>query len=467
MPKEKKCSVRIPCGTIHRTIALLQGALCSLDVDIDDSTVEKIGVMVHRAMSMQNRSFHTPEHIFDLADPSDPHSTLAAVFHDVIYYQVDNGFQEEIEKVINPYINIEDQKVMISKKIDNSDRAFYGTASVFGFAPGQALSPFAGLNEFLSALLMNCLLEGRVKDSDLLIATAMIEMTIPFRGPDIEGRFPGEALELRLRKTCKKFGLDLSDEEIFQAVVSAVRLSNRDVRNFAEEDPGMFLDNTWKLLPESNPDLNFHGLYTIQSYSSALMKMEGFLSQLKAETVFQQFAGYPDQTSYEILLKNTSANLKTAGVYLGIKIISAGILLALAELSGGDAPMSFFMGEIDHDDKWSLLTSHLPENPECSDNNKDDMLLKYGRTNSSVFDLRNSPLSLFLYCFLDEKQQLLCIDSSRKYLKGEQNDLSYLKTIPPYLVESIARAASVTAFTRRELLRQVADSFAPYKSGNS
>ena len=49
MPKKKKCTFRIPCGTVHKTIDLLQTALLALEADIDDALVEKIGVMVHRA----------------------------------------------------------------------------------------------------------------------------------------------------------------------------------------------------------------------------------------------------------------------------------------------------------------------------------------------------------------------------------------------------------------------------------
>ena len=173
--------VRIPGGTVHRTIGLLHKALNILKADIDDATVERIGIMVNRAMSMQQRSFHTAEHIFNLADPSDAHGTLTALFHDIVYFQVDEGFLDDIKEILNPYIIVRHGTVRIREHIEDDDRAFFGTASVFGFCPGQELSPFAGLNEFLSALVMNILLEGIVKDSDLLIATAGIEMTIPLQ----------------------------------------------------------------------------------------------------------------------------------------------------------------------------------------------------------------------------------------------------------------------------------------------
>ncbi|MBI9108774.1 MAG: hypothetical protein JEZ04_18680 [Spirochaetales bacterium] len=461
MIKNEADPVRIPSGTVHRLISLLQGALTLLKVDIDNNTIEHIGVMVHRAMSMQYRSFHTPEHIFDLADPSDAHSTLAAIFHDIVYFQVDDGFHKEIEEILKPYILIDNNTISIRKKIRDTDRAFHGTAAIFGFKEGQILSPFAGLNEFLSALLMNSLLGDRVKDVDLLIATAEIEMTIPFRTPDKEGRFPAEILDIRLRKTNAKFSLGLTDDQIGRAVVSAVIMSNRDVHNFAEEDPARFLDNTWKLLPESNPELHFHGLYTIKSYSTALMKMEGFLTHLKPETVFQQYKAYPEQSEYDDLIKKTSSNLIIAGGYLGIKMISAAILLALAEMSGGDAPMSFFMGEINPADEWSRLTTHLPGTPDCQHERKNVLyrLLKHGRSNSSDFDLQNSPLSLFIYCSLDEQQQEDCINVSRELIKGERSAHSYMDSIPGRLVKPIAQAASVIAFTRQQRLLEISESF--------
>ncbi len=47
-------------------------------------------------------------------------------------------------------------------------------------------------------------------------------------------------------------------------------------------------------------------------------------------------------------------------MYLGVKMISAGILLALADLSGGDAPIAYFMGDIDPQNEQSELSSLSP-----------------------------------------------------------------------------------------------------------
>ncbi|MFP4152105.1 MAG: hypothetical protein ACLFR8_06050 [Alkalispirochaeta sp.] len=451
----------IPSGTVHRTIGLLHGALTRLHADMDDRRIEGIGVMVHRAMSTQQRTFHTPEHIFDLSDPENPHTTLAAIFHDIVYYQVDDGFLEEIAALLDPYISCTDGSVTLKREIDPGDRAFWGCAAVFAFEPGQTLSPFGGLNEFLSALVMDRLLEGTVADRDLLIATACIEATIPFRRPDSEGRRPPEILRERIAATNDAFGLGLSEADIDETVRASVCFSNQDVGNFSESDPGRFLDNTWKLLPESNPSLRLSGLYTIASYSTALMKMEGFLSSLRADDVFNRFRDYPDADTYRQLIERTAFNLAIARRYLGIKMISIAILRALADLTGGDAPVAFFMGDIDPRDDRSSLVSHLPPQPAGCIRGDDEMndlfrLLKHGRASSSRFDLQNSPLSLYVHQCLDEDDQLRCIEASKEFLTGARSAEEFLDTVPAHLVAGIARAAGVMAFTRGEQLRDIA-----------
>ena len=457
-------SRRIPKGTIHSTIFLLKNALIKLDAAMDEHAVEEIGIMIQQAMSMQHRSFHTPEHIFDLIVDDDPHYALAAAFHDVVYFQVDRGFHGEIENILSPYLEISGDSVKLRTDIAPSDRAFFGTASIFGFSPGQVLSPFAGLNEFLSALVMNSLLEGHVPDTELLVATAGIEMTIPFRGKDKNGLSPAEALAGRIRETSRIFGLKLSEDKITSTVISAVTLANRDIANFAEEDSARFLDNTWRLLPESNPELFFKGLYTIRSYAASLRKMEGFLSGLKPETVFQQFSGFPEENVYNTLLERTKQNLQIAREYLGVKMISAGILQALSELSGGDAPVSFFMGDIQPEEEWCSLTYHLPDSDKClrPEGAEDSILyqlFKYGRSDSSDFDMQNSPLSFFIYCNLDDSMEKDCIDASRSFLNNEMSPLSFLQAIPGVIIKNIALAASVIAFTRRDELKDIAKLF--------
>ncbi len=447
-------------STIHRTIRLLGNSLGKLGADIPLSELEHAGVLVNNGMSVQGRSFHTPEHIFDLADESNPYLSLAALFHDLVYYHVDAGFIPEIGRILAGSIDITDSAIKIRKKSGPKDRPLRVCMLVFGFEPGHELSPFGGMNEFLSALVLNRLLSEAVSERDRFITTACVEATIPFRGYDENGKSPADGLESRLIKANKELGLGLSDEEIVETVEWSVEFANRDVRNFAEEDVALFLDNTWKLLPETNPSLRTGGVYSISSYRSALQKMEGFLNFLKPDAIFYRYRNVPTETEYNRLLELSGRNVKTAREYLGMKLLTAGILEALAAISGGDAPVALFMGGIESDDPASKIDHYLPE----VDDERTDTdpvlynLLAYGRASASSFDLQNSPLSLFIYRLLGSDGFHSRLDAAKKFFEGDLTAGRFLDELPASMIGPIARACSVMAITRTKELEAYADS---------
>ena len=443
-------------GTIHRTIKLLQDALDQLNAPIPLQEQEAAGVMVNRAMSAQERSFHTPEHIFDLVEPGNPHMILAALFHDIVYFQVDQGFTDEIGSIVTPYILIDDGTISLIEKPDPIDRAFWGCASIFGFEPGQVLSPFAGLNEFLSALVMDRLFVGKVPDRDLLITTACIEATIPFRGKGKDGLGPADSLEVRVRRTNDSFKLGMSEEEVAGAVRSAVAFANKDVRNFAENNVGRFLDNTWKLLPETNPSLRMTGIFSIGSYRVALQKMEGFLSFLDPDTIFCRYRDTPPEDEFREIVDLGHRNVGIAREYLGIKLLTAAILEALAEISGGDAPISLFMGDINAEDKGGKISDYLPEATIDPDRPIEQTLydlLALGRASASSFDLRNSPLSLYIYLRLGTDGFHTYLGEAKRMFGGEIDAAGFLKSLPDGLITDVARACGEMAFTRKASLQ--------------
>ena len=441
-------------GTVHRTIRLLQRAFELLHVDMPIADIERMGFIVNSAMTVQGRVFHTPEHIFDLADPDNPYMTLAALFHDIVYHHVDDGFVPQIEEIVGPYVREKDGKISLAKGVPADDLAFHGTRSVFGFKPGQTLSPFGGLNEFLSALVMNSLLVKTVSHRTLLITTACIEATIPFRGVDDAGLGPAERLALRIKKTNKDFAMELSELDLVEAVQWAVIFANRDVWNFAEEDVGRFLDNTWKLLPESNPDLRVTGVYTVGSYRTALQKMEGFMRKLDPTHIFHRYQSCPSDAEYDHLLNLATRNIQVGREYLGIKLLTTTILDAMTQISGGDCPMAYIMGEIGADEEGTRLSDHLP--PAPSSKRKLDptilQLLEHGRASESSFDMKNSPLSLFIYKTLGHAAALRLRDESMPYLSGDEAPADYLSRFPKALVKNIAKAYGAMAFTRADAL---------------
>ncbi len=136
---------------------------------------------------------------------------------------------------------------------------------VFGFPVGHRPGPYAGLNEYLSALLSMSRLRSLCTKEQVLQVVMCIEGTIPFRKQDPATGLPWtQRLYNRAHDTVQKHDLKMDDHELVTAVQRAVVLANNDVGGFCALDTRFFLKNTWNLLPESNPNLRRPGLYTLK-----------------------------------------------------------------------------------------------------------------------------------------------------------------------------------------------------------
>jgi len=450
-----------PSGIIHRSIDILLVALKELNATVPLAEVERLAVMINRAMTVQARSFHTPEHVFDLVDSGNPHLTLAALFHDLVYVQVDRGFDPEIAQAVAASVRADGGEVSIRSGPSAQDESLVMCMRVFGFEPGQKLSPFGGMNEFLSALVLNKSFQGFIRAEDLLPATACIEATIPFRASDAQGRSPAWTLEGRVGAAGRDVGFALTEERITQIVEWAVDFANRDVANFADQDVARFLDNTWKLLPEMNASLRTQGVYSIRSYRTALQNMEGFLQSLDPRTVFARYGRVPPEDVYEGMTGRATRNVSTAREYLGMKLLTAAILEALAQTSGGDAPMSLFMGDIGGRREGSRLEDYLPESAPVAglavDSSLHD-LLAFGRASASSFDLQNSPLSLWVYLRVGTDGFHALLAEAKRMCTGALAPEDFLRGLPGELVIPIAEGCALMAATRREALERYAAS---------
>ncbi|MDF1513266.1 MAG: hypothetical protein P1S60_05610 [Anaerolineae bacterium] len=453
----------VPTGTIQQTIELLKTSLTGLHVDINPVILEDLAVLIHEAMTVNARSFHTIEHVFTLSDGSNPIQALAALFHDIVYFEVDQGFTTRIYYVLSTHITQSNGDIVLKKTFDTDDTAYRVTLDMFGFKPGQKLSRVKGLNEFLSALLMIKLLEFIVPLVYLVKILACIEATIPFRGINKFGQTPAEVIERRLSHINQTYNLGLLATEIEAATMNAVIFSNRDVMNFAESDTGRFLDNTWKLLPELNPNLRLQGYYSIKSYRKGLEKMESFMLQLNPGSIFNRYAGEPSPTDYERMLEFANRNIATARQYLGIELLSATILEALAEITGGDVPVALFIGGIDGElpdgqKKWEDFLPDVPATSNIRQNSTIFDLLAFGRTSSSSFDLQHSPLSLFLFKSLELENTNTLLTVARKYYSGQMEAHTFLNAVPASIMHAISSACAEMAITRQAELLAYADS---------
>lgn len=424
--------------------------------------LEQIAELIIQTMRGPWRYFHTSEHIFEVGGSIDPIEVLAALFHDLVYVQVDQGVGFNISSAICPFVKEVRSQLVIKGETELPDDAIYQlVAEVFGFVPGQTLSPFAGQNEFLSAVIAGKCLEPFLPASTIAQIAACIEATIPFRGVSPSGLSAIELLHQRLISANRDFNFGWSDAETAEIVKRAVRLANRDVENFASPNSSNFLDNTWNLMPETNHELSNVNSYTVGGYRRSLQKMEGFLNFLKPELVFQQFMSEPDDATYESTIARTRKNIAVAKLYLGVKLITIAILEALSYRLGRDIPLSTMMGELRVPGfTTSALEDYLPDRPiayplENQLQSEVLDLLAIGRNKESPYDIKNSPVSTFIIKSIGFAETDNYLKKAKEFFTGQMSSEDFLSECDSDVVETISSGVMKLFDSRKTALGKV------------
>ncbi|HTX73164.1 MAG TPA: hypothetical protein VMC79_10090 [Rectinemataceae bacterium] len=442
-------------GMIQKLIATLIDIAEGMGLHCEPQDMERMAVLVHRVMSYQARQFHTLEHVFGFLDGADEITALAAIFHDLIYYQVDDGLPEEVGSLLGPYIEFRENGLALRSAVPAADLPYHVCRIVFGFDEGEDLRLFGGLNEFLSALVMAILLKRHVSPTDTASVAVCIESSIPFRD-DAGQDAIGMALETRLKRLAEAGLIDASAEDIVTMVRRATAFGNTDVRDFSLEDPGRFLANTWKLLPESNASLRSKGTFSIREYRVALEKMQAFLGSLKPSAIYHAYRGRPSAEEMSRLGAAAHRNLGFAQTYMRAKLLAVGLVEATAELTGGDAPMALFMGDVPHDgSEYAGLMEFLPDPPAppwLDTGNPVYRLLRDGRLDESSFDLKNSPLALHLYHRLQPAQWGAQSRAAQSYFEGTMKAADFLRGFDPGFLADFLRALATMLPTRKSAL---------------
>lgn len=443
-------------GMVQRLIKLFRHAFDQLGVQVEPVVLEDLAVLIYKGMSVQARNYHNLDHVFSLVDEDAPIITLAALFHDLVYCQVDHGFLPEIRQILAPYIEEKNGQILIGEQAGRDEKMVQIGLQTFSFSPGQLLNPGNGLNEFLSALVMVKKLEGFLGDLDLLRLLLCIEASIPFRESAITGTDHFYTLEKRVSKIDGVWNLGMGPSDVQAAVKEALVFANRDVDSFAETDVACYLETTWKLLPETNLSLRSIEMYSIREYRQALQAMAASMNRLEAEKVFHQYRGLPADPDYQRMVSQARRNIETGKQYLRIKLLTQAILEALAEDTGGDAPLSLFMGDLPHDGMHAhRLEDFLPEFrlPAWVDTSSAVFyLLSDQRDLDSSFDLHTAPLALFVFSSLTpgEMNELLAL--AMEMFEGNVKASDFLANVSPGVLSPIASASAKMAFTRREQL---------------
>jgi len=440
----------------QKCLDCLMSAIADLQGNVDKAELAKISNLIIQTMTGPWRSFHTPDHIFEVGEGGDAIEAISALFHDLVYVQVDQGISVNISRYISPYVKEDCEQLVIFDPPElQEDAVFNMVLMMFGFQHGQALLPMSGQNEFLSALIATKALESMLSFSQLSEIAACIEATIPFRPRLESGLTCSDLLFGRLVNVNEVFKLGWDDSKIAKTVKRAVRLSNRDVENFASPNSSRFLNNTWNLIPETNHDLRNVNSYSVHGYRISIQKMEGFMNFLTPDIVFRRYRNEPDEKTYYKLLAQTGQNLEVAQLYLGTKLTSIAVLEALSFRIGRDISLSTMMGELPLDDTQVVgLEQFLPaviepNQPTTAIEVEVFELLDKGRTVNSSYDVKNSPVATFMVKSIGFKEMQRMLNLSKEFFKGSLTAEELISSCDPEVMAMI-KGAVIKLFESRK-----------------
>jgi hypothetical protein len=447
-------------ANINRFITLFDGAFRGLSADVSMAESERLAMLVQFAMDSKNRVYHNSLHVFGLCEGMNPHQILAALFHDVVYFQLDGGFPEPMLEWLKDVAQTTNG-AQILQSIDPHDKALSLCAALFDFTPGQALPLYGGMNEFLSAVVAARLLQSSLSLHDLIAVVACIEAAIPFRLTCMDGISSADRLAERVDQQCQKWlpTLDTAARHAFvsRTVCDAVLLANRDVGGFAHAEPGLFLSSTWLLIDESNAPLTRVGVYSLRQYRDALMRMEGFLGMLNPESIFQSYQTTPTPEDLAVMAAKAANNIAFACDFLDAKIASVAIIEALSLSTGTDCPVAMFLGDIRSAyGRPDRVEDFLPEAP-ISSHVRADLLevFEKGRTLASNNELTASPLTAFVYRHLGDAGTRQALRYARDMFAGILTAPEFLEKLNRSMVSAIIHACARIALSRADALRKL------------
>lgn len=156
------------------------------------------------------------------------------------------------------------------------------------------------------------------------------------------------------------------------------------------------------------------------------------------------------------MARHARSNILVARKYLRLRILGTVILEALAKATGGDAPLSLFMGDIPREGvSVKRLEYFLPDIDEPAWVDRGSAmyrLLESGRSSETSFDMKNSPLSLFVYKAMPPEKIDETLLRAQEFYKGRLSAHDFLMELDPTVLWPIARASSIMVFTRRQAL---------------
>lgn len=304
---------------------LLRWALGHLAPQCSATHLEALIALVDRSMQLPTRHYHDLAHALMVAESNDPLDAVIGLFHDIVQAGVDGALPPDSEHYLAGLVerNARGEFTLLDSVEARQDPVFDIVKRCFGFSETQVLSPLAGQNEFLSALI-TCKALHAVLDAEHLAAVSLgIEATVPFRKDPhlLAASYISALMDINHRHQS-----NIGESDMRSHVRRAIRIANRDVRSFGEADLVAFLDDTWSLMYESSIELRAGGPVGITAYRQTLQRMTRFFSSLSAPVIFRQYDGEPIQSDHQNRLEATARNLEVISDVMHAKLLAISLI---------------------------------------------------------------------------------------------------------------------------------------------
>jgi hypothetical protein len=341
-------------------------AFLELKKVVPHDQIEKLASDLVHAMGSDSRDYHKPEHSLDVAKGQTAIGILAAVFHDIIYVQVDPSWKETFSDQLAQFTPVQEHKLNIEHSyLREKNLTRKAIVLLFGFENVTEITPSKGLNELLSALAMESKLSPYLSAKEILRVASCIEATIPFRKIDAGGKTSADRLKARLNKAGALIDVIFTISEKEEIVEDCRSVVERDLSSFASDDFNDFVLGTWNVMYENNPVLR-NPFFTVVEYRKAVYGVVPFLSSLSPEQMFWHNSGSRDEKN-KLISALTNRNLTWGITYLKLVGLSLSVLEAIALETGGDLPyvslVSNYTNQTPFTEKSeiaSLLQKHFP-----------------------------------------------------------------------------------------------------------
>src|SRR3954468_14468881 len=157
---------------VHDIVSALWKALHALKSPADVTEIERWGFSIHAALSAAGREFHNHDHVIDIAKHGDPLEVIAALYHDSVYIQVDQGPPRSMRSEMDRVLAQVEGGYRVLPAPGEAASDVYG---LFGKKPGDIVDGTSGLNEFASALVASLQLEHALDRIQRIAVAACIE----------------------------------------------------------------------------------------------------------------------------------------------------------------------------------------------------------------------------------------------------------------------------------------------------